>query len=321
MGRTARDEPQLRTRPHSSHRRSLGGKAVEHSLAVAGVDLTHLGRTSLIETSVPEQRAFGAVLAQNAWNILSEKQFREAAAPYPRRQRQRMRVRRGIALINLRRAHKVVCLSDAMGQWCRDQVDTDVVVAPATLPVDMLDPPTALGATAEVEPFVLVPGTVTWYKAPHLALTVIAQLRLANPAITRLIVAGPDDGSGCLESLKADGAAQGTVVDHINLGRIEMRDSLSKAHTVVLPSSLESLGFSLAESLLYARSVIASATPAHQELASRVGRQPHWLGGEQMSGSALSALATVDRRSVMQQWVNVARALDLPVDDQMGGTQ
>ena len=106
----------------SAPRRSLGGAVVEDSLRGVGFASPASG-ARLVETQRPGRHAFTAVLAQNAWNVIPRADFERLALPYPSRMLTRMRLRRVVAHVNLRRARRVVCLSEAWptssaGQVC-----------------------------------------------------------------------------------------------------------------------------------------------------------------------------------------------------------
>lgn len=288
----------------STPRRSLGGTVVEDSLRGVGFVLPD-ARCALVETQRPGSKPFAAVLAQNAWNVLPRADFARLAAPYPSRMVARMRLRRVVSAVNLRRARHVVCLSEAMGELVRAAgvPDERVVVAPAYLALDMAEPATA-GSEPAGEPFVLVPGTMTWYKDPQRALTTAAELGLA-----RVRFAGPDDGSGCWEDVQRVATEKGLRVSLETLGRDEMRRALRDAALVVLPSRLESLGFSLGEALHHADRVVASALPAHVEAASWLGASPAWLPDHDVVAAASAAPHRAP--DVRTHWVGVGEALGL----------
>ena len=284
--------------------RSLGGTVVEDSLR--GVGFTLPGeQCALVETQRPRRAPFTAVLAQNAWNVLPRAEFTRLAAPYPPRMVTRMRLRRLVSAMNLRRARHVVCLSEAMGDLVRASgvPGERVVVAPAYLALDMAEPATT-GAEQAGEPYVLVPGTMTWYKDPQQALTTAAELGLAQVRF-----AGPDDGSGCWEDVQQVALAKGLRVSLETLGRDGMRRALREAALVVLPSRLESLGFSLGEALHHADRVVASALPAHVEAATWLGSSPAWLPDYDVVAAAPTTLRSGP--DVLAHWVAVGEALGL----------
>lgn len=284
-------------------RRSLGGEVVESSLAVAGYELNN-PEVSLVETAIPKFRPFRVVLAQNAWNFLPEATFRAMASPYPLKMRIRMRQRRTVARVNVSRSQRVVCMSEAMAKLVEDYgVDSSKIrVAPAYLPLDMRIRATDNG-TAEWTDEVLVPGTVTWYKRPQDALALAA-----DRGFRRLRFLGPDDGSGCWQEVREIARSRGLLVSREVHSRAAMHEALTTASLVVLPSGLESLGFSLGEAIAHARKVVASPLPAHVEAANWFGVEPEWLG--QKCNSDVKATNRRDG-DVRAAWEQVAHELGL----------
>lgn len=286
-------------------RRSLGGAVVENSLRGVGFEFT-AGRCALVETRRPARRAFTAVLAQNAWNVISRADFDRLATPYPPRMVARMRLRRMVAHVNLRRAERVVCLSEAMAELVQEAgVRADrVVVAPAYLALDMTRPSVRV-SVAEREQSLLVPGTVTWYKAPAEALTIARERGLE-----RVRFAGPDDGSGCWSDIEGRARRLGLRASRETLSRDAMRDALASAALVVLPSQLESLGFSVGEALCHASEVVASPLPAHREAAAWMGVAPTWLS--HVGERRVVAATPPSEAAVRASWTHVGEALGLP---------
>ena len=250
---------------------------VEAGLARAGFDTAHVPDLALVETDRPRRAPYRVVLAQNAWNVVDLATFRRLLGRYPRAQQARHVARRAVARANLRRAGRVVVLTHAMGELCRRVTDR-VEVAPLTAPADLGDGADRAARTALPEGTVLVPGTVTWYKDPGAALGLLGLLRDSGVAVSQVLLAGGDDGSGCLEEVRRAAVRSGVPVHHRVVDRGEMLASCREASAVIVPSRLESLGFSLAEALLLAPVVMASDLPAHREIALRVGREPHWIG-------------------------------------------
>ncbi|GAA5147569.1 hypothetical protein GCM10023340_20180 [Nocardioides marinquilinus] len=258
----------------TERRLSVGGQMVRDSLAAVGY--TAPPAVSLVETAAPRLRAHEVVLAQNAWCVLSGARFRELVEPYPRPIRARHVARRAVAAVNLRRASATVALSHAMGDLMAGR-GLAPVVSPVTMPIDYLveRPRTERPSWVSPDrPFMLLPGSVTWYKRSDRVVDLARECREAGVETPLVILAGGDDGSGCLQFVQrslGDQVLQGVV------SRAEMRWLLENAEVTVVPSQLESLSFSLGEALLTSRRVLASRLPVHVEVADRVGRGPRWL--------------------------------------------
>ncbi|WP_439937490.1 hypothetical protein ACS3YM_16350 [Nocardia sp. N13] len=290
---------------HSSGtRRSFGGRVVEESLDRVGFDLSP--DVHIVETARPTLSGGGTVLVQNAWNFLPDAEFDELSRPYPRRMQRRMRQRRILSALNLRRASKVVALTAAMAELVTRRTSGDVEVAEVLHPMDVLD--AADDKTGMPDgPFVLLPGTITWYKDPLLGLALVAS-RAELPRT--VVLAGSDDGSGCWPEVGRVAATLGIEVVGGPVERPVMLAALRRAAAVVLPSRLESLGFSLTEALALTPGVVlASPIPAHLDLAERTGRTPSWLGRE--ATSAVTP-APPDPDALHASWVALGAALGLP---------
>ena len=95
-----------------SGRRSIGGQVVEAGLAASGFDVRD-PRVALVETRRPGVRPFDIVLAQSPWNVMDPEEFRHRVRQYPPRMRRRMWARRAVAAVNLRRARRVLSLTEA----------------------------------------------------------------------------------------------------------------------------------------------------------------------------------------------------------------
>jgi glycosyltransferase involved in cell wall biosynthesis len=248
---------------------SLGGQTVASSLSQAGFEVSTPG-VSLIETADPRAR-HRTVLVQSAWNVIGWQEFRALQRRYPPRMQARALARRRLTGINLRRAEQIVCLTEAMAVWTRAFTGRDVAVAPVTVPLDA--PPRAVAA-AERRDAVVVPGNLSWYKRPHLALEWAHERNIGTVEFL-----GLDDGSGCRAQLEARARELGLQVSFRVAERQHLYAELAAARTVLLPSALESLGFTLAEALWMGADVVASPIPAHREVAARLGLEPVWLDG------------------------------------------
>lgn len=288
-------------------RRSLGGAVVEQSLESVGFDVRRPD-VAMVETRRPGSSPFSAVLAQSAFHVLPRHEFVALVKTYPAGMRWRMYARRAVARTNLRRAGHVVCLTEAMAQLVRDAIpraSDRVVCVEALLPTDSLEhrhDVTTPGAS--LEDTLLVPGTVTWYKRPELGLECAQALGLE-----KVLYAGPDDGSGCWQTVQERAAALGIRVDRQVLDRAAMLRAYDGASTVLLPSALESLGFGLSEALVRAAHVVASPIPAHKELAAAIGREPAWLPA--VEGGSPNNAQRVTARAIRDSWQAVGAALGL----------
>lgn len=288
-------------------RRSLGGRVVEDSLARVGFRLDP--RVQIVETARPQLRGGATVLVQNAWNFLGEEEFAELSRPYPRPMQRRMVQRRALAALNVRRAARVVALTAAMADLVTARTGRPVTLAPVAYPLDVLDD--ADDATGLPDaPFVLLPGTITWYKDPLTGLALVA----ARPDLPdRVLLAGPDDGSGCWADVRRVAAALGLEVSATSLGRPAMLTALRRARAVVVPSRLESLGFSVSEALALAPGeVVASPLAAHRELAAGLGRTPTWIGEPTPTAPAPGTPATPDAGRLHDSWAALGTSLGLP---------
>lgn len=285
-------------------RYSFGGSVVVDSLQAVGFRVNTPG-VELVETAGPKRRPADAVLAQSLWNVLPSREFKAALRPYPKSMQTRSLARRELARVNLRRAKKVVCLTNSMAESVQLFTGRDVEVAPVCLPADAISTPRrALKSPGDGT--ALVPGTVTWYKRPDAALDWLT--RRADPNVARVCLAGEDDGSGCLEYTALLAERLGFELIHHPLGRREMWNAILDAAVILLPSSLESLGFSLSEALWRGRKVVASSIPAHIEVAQRVGVAPTWISG---AVSINPASGTIEPDDIVEQWGRVGEALGL----------
>jgi glycosyltransferase involved in cell wall biosynthesis len=283
-------------------RRSIGGQGVEAGLAAVGFDLAR-GDVAIVETSRPGPRPFDVVLAQSAWNVLPRPDFLRMSRPYPSAMRRRMVARRAVASFNLRRARRVVSLTESNAEHVRRASGRDVEVAPVWLPLDFTRITPRTGGAPSGRG--LVPGTLSWYKNPVAALDV-ARRR----GVEELLFAGSDDGSGCWQDLVYQAEAAGVRVSRSLLSRQEMYDALASSALVVLPSALETLGFGLAEALSLAPNVLASPIPSHREVAARMGAEPLWLPDDGREWPR-TAPVSVDADSVYRSWIALGEALGL----------
>jgi glycosyltransferase involved in cell wall biosynthesis len=290
----------------STRRRSLGGRVVEDSLAEAG--FAFRPSVQLVETARPGRRGAEAVLVQNAWNFVPAAEFRDLSRPYPARMRRRMEQRRLLARLNTRRADRIVALTVPMAELTGRSVDRPVEVSEVLYPLSLLGPEDDAAGLPE-EPFVVVPGTLTWYKDPVVALTLVAA-RADLPR--RVVFAGPDDGSGCWAEVQRVASTLGLRVTGGAVPAPVMRTALRRAAAVIVSSRLESLGFSLTEALALAPGrVIASPLASHRALAERVGRMPEWLGQETAGATGDGAPTPPDPDALRTSWRRLGECLGL----------
>lgn len=299
-------------RSEGQPRRSFGGAVVENSLRQVGFDLTTGDRLALVEVAHPQRTPFGTVLAQNAWNVVPLSEFWVRLRDYPARMWPRFAARRALAGVNLRRAERVVCLTQAMAELCA-AFNRRVEVAPVTVPVDFTS--AYVGGEPLSSGTLLVPGTLTWYKNPVAALDLFDA---SDGAWRRVLYAGRDDGSGCWTAVRSEAARRGISIERQVLDRESMRAACASADAVVVGSKLESLSFSLAESLLLARHVHASRIPAHTEVAERLGRRPVWLG-EDSHADPQRAWPTAADQDFVLPWMVLGEKLGLARDGASAG--
>ena len=244
---------------------------------MAAVGFTHdRHRVALVETARPRRRAFDVIVCQNAWNFIPREHFRSLLQPYPRRSRLLYRARRAIARINVRRARRVVTLSNYMGNLVA-ATGAKVEVVPVSAPADLdrvsAQRPNWLPARTELW---LIPGTLTWYKRPQYAIELASQARAAGRE-PLLVFAGGDDGSGCAQDVqrRLESVAMSAFIREVS--RSEMLWLMAHAYVVVIPSELESLSLTFAEALQLGRRVWAQPIPVHLELVDHIQRMPSWL--------------------------------------------
>lgn len=285
---------------------SFGGHVVQLSLGAAGFNPQTAG-ASLVESARPTRR-YESILLQNAWNVVSRAQFTQMLKPYPTRLRRRAAARRQVARFNLRHARRVVCLTSAVAAMLLEDMGIDSVVAPVTVPIhDWRD---RLTSRAAHPPRALVPGTVTWYKQPRLALEWMVS---AGMGVTHAVFCGKDDGSGCWQDVLRTSERLGLTVERMTVPHADLYSLYSTASVAILPSSLESLGFGLGEALLHAPRVVATPIAPHLEVAARTRLQPEWM--QTTDGAVISDRLRGSRPITLAeataQWTNAALALEL----------
>jgi hypothetical protein len=313
------------TEPPTTRRSSPGGHAVSDSLAAAGY-VPDPG-VALVETARPVRTPHAAVVCQNAWNFLPRSDYAHLVAEYAPRRRALYLARRQVAALNTRRARTNVVLSTYMRDLLADR-GRRTTLAEVTLPWDLctaddvaaagagpvpVEPSAAAGPPPVDRPFVLVPGTLTWYKSPGYALDVVGRIPAAERP--QLVFAGTDDGSGCAAATRARAAAAGIDAWIGPADRPAMKWLLSHAALTLIPSRLESLSFSMSEALLLSRRVAALPIPVHREMAERLDRRPTWLTADPADVDLGELLAPgedvdpVDVAPFREQWFELARVL------------
>lgn len=301
--------PQVSRSDQGATRRSLGGQVVEAGLTSVGFHWCDHAELSLIETARPHWHPYRVVMAQNAWNVVRTREFISLLRRHPVRSWPRFALRRMIAHINLRRADQVVCLTHAMGVMCA-RFSTEITILPVTVPVDFLalaERPRRDDKWADV---VLVPGTVTWHKDSPRAIEIFSHLKTQRSNIGRVVFAGGDDGSGCWQAVERAAVETGVSCTRAVLSREEMISACASSAMVLIPSVLESLSLSFAESLALADVVVASDLPAHREVADRIGRQPVWLFSDgRLDSAGATPRVDLDVGRFSGEWAQLGESL------------
>ena len=205
------------------------------------------------------------------------------------------------------------CLTDAAAALVRRRSrDAGAVhVSPVSAPLDVVRSEVA-GSDPSVRGWAVVPGSITWYKRPELALRWIAENQ-EKAGVSQILFAGLDDGSGCWQHVRHLAGRLGISVERRNLARRQLYAALRGCTVAILPSRLETLGFGLGEALHVSPAVAASPIPSHLEIARRVGREPYWLGGPTGGSSWPSEPGEprLSTTSVRDDWVALGGALGL----------
>lgn len=202
------------------------------------------------------------------------------------------RVYRPVGARQFRAADAIICVSDAE----RDLVINDfpdVVGKVGTIP-NGTDPKPFVpdeDSTNRSEPVVLTVGRLEQYK--HVDLIIDAFRALPTPAILLVVGDGPDRSR--LER-HAKASEPGWPVRFTGRISDSMLDRLlGQAKVVTSASDHEAFGISLAEGLASGAQVVASAIPAHVELARLAGKG--------------APITLVDSRDVRQFTYSIAAAL------------
>jgi glycosyltransferase involved in cell wall biosynthesis len=305
----------------TTRRSSPGGYAVSDSLAAAG----HVPdpEVALVETARPGLRAYSAMVCQNAWNFLPHSEYSDLVKEYRPRRRALYLARRRVAGLNTRRAGTNVVLSTYMRDLLASRGRRTTLVE-VTLPWDLCTSDDVVAAGASTwpadagtdppdRPFILVPGTLTWYKSPRYALDLVS--RLAPPGRPLLVFAGTDDGSGCIQDIRSRARPLGVDTWIGPVERPAMKWLLAHAQLTLIPSRLESLSFSMSEALLLSRRVAALPIPVHREMSARLDRRPIWLPDEPALVDLDELLESVEPQGpsdvshFRDQWFELSRVL------------
>lgn len=278
----------------------MGGETVAASLRLAGFE-TSTPNVALIETVSP-RTPLSTILVQSAWNVIPYGEFVKRIKPYPMRMQARAMARREVARVNLRRASKVVCLTQVMATITAEHTGREVVFSPVSLPLDAVGRERA--SAGRGDRIAIVPGTITWYKRPDLAIAWVARHR---DVVDEVVFLGVDDGSGCKLEIERIARRRNIRCRFDLVGREKLYAYMHSAEFVLLPSSLESVGFALSEALWMTPRVVASAIPSHRELAARLGRLPIWLD----ASPPAEGLVSFDAGTVVTEWQALGRQLGL----------
>lgn len=264
--------------------RSDGGNTVESGLSQVGYIQGH--GVALVETVAPRRKPFSIVLAQSAWNFVDVDTKNRLQHKYPRKYQAKIAARRAVAALNVKRADKIVCLSDYMSQLVFRQTGRDSTVVSLASTLDS----TATKESTTPPYDVLVPGTITWYKQPSRALDGSTLGSEPWQPGTRFLFAGSDDGFGAWQEIRDIAERKHYIVETKHLSRQQLIAAYRNIPVTILPTALESLSFCLIEALNLAPSVWATAIPPHREVAQRIGREPRWLSATSGKESARTEL-------------------------------
>lgn len=287
----------------------MGGSVVQRNLEAAGFAIEDR-HNALVETARPSLQAFDSVLVQNAWNVIPESVFISLLRLYPAPMRSRMIARRRLAAFNIKRARKVVFLSNSAAEASQWLDIREVVVSPIHGSIIRTEEPSAAVMQTKYDNVLVIPGTVTWYKRPDLALECLEVLQSTSMDKLALHFVGPEDRSGCSELLRKKAAEKPSSVEIYQLPHADMQYAIRQAYAVVIPSALETLSLSFLEAAVQAKRLIASPIPVHLELAATIGVEPTWLGVQSSPGEAFNK-GFVSPSEVRAQWNRLGKTLNL----------
>ena len=160
------------------------------------------------------------------------------------------------------------------------------------------------------EPFVLVPGTLTWYKDPQQALSIASER-----GFERVRFAGPDDGSGCWEDVERVGSRAGRFASRCEtLGRTRCGSRCATPRSWSCRAASRAWASRSGRRWTTPADVVASALPAHIEAAAWMGSSPPGSRSPtaaSLPASAAPATAVPREPDVRASWVAVGEALGL----------
>ena len=177
-------------------------------------------------------------------------------------------VYRSVGMKQFRAADAIICNSDAERRlllkdfpWAGAKLTT---ILPGTDPIPAARTNNTFGLA---EPTVLVVGRLERYK--NVDLVIDAFRRLSFPAALVVVGQGPDrerlERRAGNSDLKRPILFTGRISDEV------LHELFARASVVVAASDHEAFGLSVAEGLAAGARVLASAIPAHTEIANRVG--------------------------------------------------
>jgi glycosyltransferase involved in cell wall biosynthesis len=303
----------------SEDRWSLGGDAVVQSLLTSGLTAGASG-VHLRETARPTWVRPRAVLAQNALTVAPWSELGPIlrAATFTTKAKTAAMI--GVTSLNLRRAERIVVLSETMADYVRrahPRRAGRVTVRPVTLPLDVLDHVPA--PTAARDPVAAVVASVSPHK--DLTTTIRALARASSiVGFHEVIVYGQLDDRALGSRLVALAADLGLDLRTAVAGRKELLQALAGAAVVVVPSLLESLGLALPEACISTPRVAAAAVPAHIEGARRVHATVDWFAPGDVEAAAEAIVTAAERdgtpapvpATVASEWRAVVDALQGP---------
>jgi glycosyltransferase involved in cell wall biosynthesis len=178
------------------------------------------------------------------------------------------RVYRSVGIRQFRAANTIICNSDAEKSlllkdfpWISEKLTT---ILPGTDPIPSTRPHNTFKLD---EPIVLVVGRLERYKNVDLIIDAFRSLPL--PAALVVVGQGPDR-----ERLERHAGNSDPKRPIMFTGRISdelLQELFARASVVVAASDHEAFGLSVAEGLAMGARVLASAIPAHTEIAKTVG--------------------------------------------------
>lgn len=282
---------------------SPGGHSVVNSLRIAGTNVEDLDpiRIRLAETQGPYvSQAARVVLVQNAWTMLTWREYVSQVRDYPLETKLRHLVRTAAARSVVSRANSTVALTDYMAHLVRDKGLALPQVYSVGTSIDLFELPEQKPNVEIGGHFALVPGSIQPYKRPLDAVRILGQHRSLLPQLDQVVFAGPIIDKALREELTREARAISLEPVFLGLTRPEMKWALSNSEVTILSSGLESLNFGLGEALYLSNLVVASPIPVHIEVASRLAADPVWITDQLDTTSFRSARQP--RESLYEVW-------------------